>query len=257
MRKTRFARDLAAHGPRDSRNAGSGEFSFHALEHDNLGETIYGTLTEALIKGHLKPNDRLKIRQIAKQMDTSVTPVRDAILRLVQDGALELRNARDIRVRELTLDQYVEIRNIRAELEGYAAAEAAKKADATAIHYLVTLTEENEKALKAGNVPLATELNQRFHFGLATVGKLPILLELLRRLWLQMGPLISEVYEHGGRSMIDYHYPVVEAIRRGDAKAARKAIRDDILLGGQIILQRMSSKAMPESDRPQVSARRR
>lgn len=210
-------------------------FKFRSVDRENLGETIYGTLAEALIQGHLKPNDRIKIRDIAQQMETSVTPVRDAILRLVQDGAFVLKSPRDIRVRALALSEYLEIRNIRAELEGFAAAEAARQAKAADIGSLVSLIEENEKALRAHDSVRAIELNQAFHFELATVAKLPILLGVLRRLWLPMGPLISQVYDAGGRAMIDHHYPVVEAIRRGDAEAARQAIREDIFLGGKVI----------------------
>jgi len=210
-------------------------FKFKSVDRENLGETIYGALAEALIQGHLKPHDRIKIRDIAQQMETSVTPVRDAILRLVQDGALILKSPRDIRVRALTLSEYLEIRSIRVELEGLAAAEAARQAKPAEIGNLATLVEKNEKALRAGNSARAIELNQAFHFELATIARLPILLGLLRRLWLPMGPLISQAYEAGGRSMVDHHYPVIEAIRRGDSDAARQAIRDDICLGGQAI----------------------
>ncbi len=52
-----------------------------------------------------------------------------------------------------------------------------------------------------------------------------------------MGPVIADVYIDGGRSMIDYHFPVVEAIKRRDSDAAAKAIMDDIILGGQAIQQ--------------------
>ena len=51
--------------------------------------------------------------------------MRDGVLRLVQDGALVMRSARDIRVAEVTLPEYLEIRDIRLELEGMAAARAA------------------------------------------------------------------------------------------------------------------------------------
>ncbi|OPH17657.1 GntR family transcriptional regulator, partial [Azospirillum brasilense] len=69
-------------------------FDLTLLEHDNLGGTIYQKLCEALMKGAFKPNDRLKIRDLADRLGTSVTPVRDAILRLVQDQALVLRSPR-------------------------------------------------------------------------------------------------------------------------------------------------------------------
>jgi DNA-binding GntR family transcriptional regulator len=216
---------------------------FEAVQHEKLGEVIYARLSAALVSGTLKPGERLKIRELANQMETSVTPVRDAILHLVQDGALCLRSPRDIRVRELSLTEYLEIRDIRVELEGLAAARASQNAKLADIRALVSLTEENELALRAGDAQLATKLNQMFHFQIATIAQLPILASILGRVWLQMGPLVSESYEVGGRAMIDYHYPIVEAVRRGDADAARQAMGDDIKLGGQVILQRKSDEA--------------
>ena len=58
----------------------------------------------------------------------------------------------------------------------------------------------------------------------------------MRRIWLQMGPLISQTYLQGGRSMIDYHYPILEAVSRNDGAAAAEAMRNDILMGGESIL---------------------
>ena len=77
------------------------------LEHDNLGSTVYRLISEALIQGRMQPGERLKIRELAAKLGTSVTPVRDAILRLVQEQALEMKSARDIRVPYMTLARYL------------------------------------------------------------------------------------------------------------------------------------------------------
>src|ERR1700739_125021 len=76
-----------------------------ALEHDNLSSTVYATLCDALIKGRFQPGDRLKIRDIADQLGTSVTPVRDAILRLAHDEAIVFRSPPDIRIPEIRKDR--------------------------------------------------------------------------------------------------------------------------------------------------------
>jgi DNA-binding GntR family transcriptional regulator len=169
-------------------------------------------------------------------MGTSVTPVRDAILRLVHEGALLLKSPRDIRVPVLHPDRYLEIRTIRLKLEGLAAERAAAMADTNDIKRLEMLISNNERALSARDFALATEINQVFHFELANVAAMPILRGILHNLWLQMGPIISAAYGEGGRTMIEHHYDVLDAIRKHDAQAAKQAIRDDILSGGDIIL---------------------
>ncbi|MEI6113837.1 MAG: GntR family transcriptional regulator [Burkholderiales bacterium] len=205
---------------------------FDTVEHENLGEIVFNKIADALIRGNLQSGDRVRIRKLANEMGLSVTPVRDAILRLVQDQALVLLNSRDIRVRTLTLPEYVEIRNIRVELEGLAAEEAARCATPADIAHLEELLKRNELALAQNSFKEAVEINQLFHFAMADIAKMPTLKGILKRLWLQMGPLIASKYEAGGRSMIEHHYPIVAAIRAGDAQMARQAIREDIMKGG-------------------------
>ena len=103
-------------------------FGFQAVAHDNLGEVVYGQLSEALIRGRFAPGARLTIRDLAQSLGTSVTPVRDAILRLIQDEALVQKSAREVRVPVMTLERYLELRQIRVKLEGLGAREVEQLA---------------------------------------------------------------------------------------------------------------------------------
>lgn len=212
------------------------EFEFKTIDRSNLGEVVYQHIAEALIKGALRPGERLKIRDLAQEMGTSVTPVRDAMIRLVHEGALLMKSPRDIRVPVLQQDRYLEIRTIRLKLEGLAAERAAEIATPADIRRLEALIASNEEALKQGEFARATEINQIFHFELASIAAMPILRGILHNLWLQMGPVISAAYKEGGRTMIEHHYIVLDAIRKHDLVAAKHAIREDILSGGEVIL---------------------
>ncbi|WP_174875545.1 GntR family transcriptional regulator [Vogesella oryzae] len=217
------------------------------LEHDNLGSTVYRLLSNALIEGRLKPGERLKIRELAARLGTSVTPVRDAILRLVQEQALTMKSARDIRVPHMTVARYLEIRTIRIRLEGLAAEMAAQRADAAQIAQLEELVRQNQQAIADGDIARGCDLNQRFHFALVDIAGMPFLQGILFRIWLQMGPLIAEVYAAGGDDMLDYHYPLLAAIRAHDGAAAARAIGDDLLYGGQVILQHLQNAAAADA----------
>jgi DNA-binding GntR family transcriptional regulator len=216
-----------------------------------LGEQAYNSLAEALMKGALHAGDRLRIRAIARDLGTSVTPVRDAVLRLVQDDALIMRNSRDIRVPAISSDEYTQIRNIRIELEGLAAAQAAEVAISKDIARLEELIRVNELAIRQRDYARGTELNQIFHAELAKIGRAPVLLGVLHRLWMRIGPLISDAYEAGGRKMVEHHYTVLEAIKARDPSAARAAVRTDILEGSVIVLATLNG----ESIRPRPKRR--
>lgn len=214
-----------------------------AIEHDNLSSTVYATLCDALIRGRFQPGDRLKIREIAEQLGTSVTPVRDAILRLAHDEAIVFRSPRDIRIPEMTRARYVEIRAIRLRLEALAAETAAALATKADVARLEEILRQNEEALAEGDRLRGTTLNQSFHFQMPKIARLPVLNGVLHRIWLQMGPVIADSYGSGGRTMIEYHYPIVEALKRHDPAAAADAIVNDINLGGQVILAHVDRNA--------------
>ncbi|CCV08266.1 Transcriptional regulator, GntR family [Mesorhizobium metallidurans STM 2683] len=217
-------------------------FSFETLERENLGETVYSRVAEALIEGRFAPDARLTIRDLAQSLGTSVTPVRDAILRLIQDEALVQKSAREVRVPVITLRRYREIRQIRLKLEGLAAREAALKAAAKDVEHLRGLIALNERAIADKNWTEALALNQTFHFALADIADMVVLRGILNRLWLQMGPLIAESYHEGGRAMIENHYAVLAAVEKQNADAAERAIVADITEGGKVILERLISR---------------
>lgn len=222
-------------------------FALEALEHENLGNTVYGRIADALTKGRFEPDERLTIRDLAQSLGTSVTPVRDAILRLIQDEALVQKSARDVRVPRITVRRYREIRQIRLELEGLAARESALKAGPQDVARLRDLIARNEEAIARQDWLAALDLNQTFHFALAEIAGMPVLRGILYRLWLQMGPLIAESYQAGGRVMIEHHNPVLEAIERRDPDAAEHAIARDIGEAGKIILERMERREREEA----------
>jgi DNA-binding GntR family transcriptional regulator len=143
----------------------------------------------------------------------------------------------------ITPDRYREIRMIRLKLEGLAARETALRARPEDVVRLRNLVERNEQALAACDWAVALELNQTFHFALADIAGLPLLRGILHRLWLQMGPLIAEAYQPGGRVMIDHHHELVKAVEAGDPDAAERAIESDIGDAGSIILDRLTTRS--------------
>lgn len=209
--------------------------------HENLGNTVYLAICDGLTKGQFKPGDPVRIRALAELLGTSVTPVRDAVLRLVHDKALIMKTARDIRVPMLSPSEYQEIREIRLSLEALAAAKAAEMATAKDIELVAGILEDNESAIRSGQYTRATELNQVFHFTLTDIAGMPTLKGVLSRLWLRMGPIIAASYEAGGRTMIDTHYDVLKALEAGDGKAAAEAIQRDIVIGGEAILEQIAA----------------
>jgi DNA-binding GntR family transcriptional regulator len=158
------------------------------------------------------------------------------------------QTSRNIQIPVLTEARYLEIRAIRTRLEAFTAETAAEVATRDDIGRLEAILNRNEAALKSASYLECTELNQVFHFELTTIARQPVLQGILRRLWLQMGPLIAQVYVRGGRIMIDQHYAIVDAIRQGNGQRAAEAMVDDILLGGEVMLPFLGQE--PQNNAP-------
>ncbi|MCC7702670.1 GntR family transcriptional regulator [Janthinobacterium sp. GW460P] len=208
-----------------------------SLAHVNLGKSVYAMLREALAAGRYQPNDRLRIRELALQLGTSVTPVRDAMLQLVQEETLVLRSARDFRVPVLGVARYLEIRALRLELEGLGAFEAAQRIDAATLAELERLLQANEEAIARHDLPAALQCNQAFHLGLAQAAGMPTLKRFVDHLWMQTAPLIAAGYAAFTPDMrVGHHRAIITALRQRDGAAARRAIEQDILDGGTQML---------------------
>lgn len=201
----------------------------------SLSEVVYTKLRKSLMRAELKPHERLKVRELARRMGTSETPVREALFQLAHEGAVEIRPRYYIRVRRLTLREYVEIRDIRMSLEPMAAERAmphlkdADIDDLEAIHQALVAAEVAEDwraALKA---------NFDFHFGMYYRSGMPTLVSTLEGLWIRTGPILNELYpdahpSYGGRHQ---HESVLEALRARDSFSLRSAIRLDLIEGGR------------------------
>lgn len=212
-------------------------YQLDQMSHANLGKSVHARLREALAAGRFRPNDRLRIRELALQLGTSVTPVRDAMLQLVQEEALVLRSPRDFRVPVLSVKRYLEIRALRVELEGLGAAMAAQQADAATLDHLEQLLLANEAAIARQDLAGALQCNQAFHLGLAQASGMPTLKRFVDHLWMQTAPLIAAGYAAFTPTMrVGHHRAIIDALRARDGEAARQAMARDILDGGAQLL---------------------
>lgn len=205
----------------------------------NLTTQVYETLRAALLEGRLRPRQRLRIRDLAAALHVSETPVREAVMQLVRERALLLQTARAITVPRLSVPQYLELRRIRLELEGLAAAEAAGRIGRRAIAGLAVLHRRLLAAEAAGQATEAVKLNWHFHATIYGAAGMPELFNLIQGLWLRTGPLLTFQYPHApptypGRHR---HLDVLDALRQGDGPAVRAAIQADTVEGGARLLQ--------------------
>jgi DNA-binding GntR family transcriptional regulator len=206
---------------------------------DSLSGRVYAELRAALMHGRLKPGQRLKLHELAVTMDVSETPVREAVFQLIREGGLEMRTGSAIRVVRLSLADYLELRRIRLLLEGLAAEEAARRADASVVATLATEHANLVRAEDTGDWTEAIAANFRFHHLIWRTAGMPNLLGILEGIWLRNGPLLNLLYPNArprypGRHR---HEDIIAALRSADPAAACDAVRADLVEGGTALLR--------------------
>lgn len=213
------------------------------LARENLSERAYGVIRDALMHGQLAPGARLLLRPTSKRFGISATPMREALLSLVSQEALTLDARGTVVVPTLTLAQLVEIRDIRADLEGRAAGTAARLAAPTEIAALGGIHAAIAAAHRSGDFLAAVIANTEFHLTLCRMGRLPILMSIVEALWVRCGPILSHLYDGGVPDWSPHpHRTVIAALDARDPAAARSAIRRDIIHGGKGLIQHIEMR---------------
>ena len=215
------------------------------LDRQTLGERAYAQLADLLISGRLAPGEKLSLRTAAEVLGVSIMPVREAVSRLVADKALEVAANRAVRVPVMSATQFRDLTKVRIAIEGHAAAEAAQLRGDRNLASIATAEAamRAESELKAPDLPRAVELNKTFHFAVYEAAQSPILVEIIRALWLKAGPVINlDLRGNPDRlakgEAIRFHADVRKAIEIGDAEAAKVGIAADITSAANFILSR-------------------
>ncbi|WP_312686464.1 GntR family transcriptional regulator [Kosakonia sp.] len=202
----------------------------------SLTMQVEASLKNALIIGALKPGARLITKEIADQLGTSITPVREALLRLVSAGALHATPAQAFLVPEVSLERYNEINQIRKNLEGMAARAASQNMTKDKIRELRILAESFHEALKSGHTEQTLQANRAFRFSIYQQAGMPTLTALIEQLWVRIGPCFNYLYPTSEDLTRGHDYSdLLAALEEGDGFASERALWRAIDEGATII----------------------
>lgn len=208
------------------------------IEKENLSSRVYSEIRNALMNGQYEPGERLRISALAGQLGVSITPVREAIFRLVSEQGLEMKAATAVHVPMITADHLREIQLIRHHLEGAAAEHAAAIISREAYADLEEL-QERFVAAAAVNPKKASKLNREFHFAILHAAQMPTLFNVVDALWVSLGPLLQIFHVRAPKRDLrrdrHRHEDVLIALKKRDGAGARKALQADIAWGNLMV----------------------
>ncbi|WP_314173130.1 GntR family transcriptional regulator [Streptomyces winkii] len=206
------------------------------------GVPLVEAIREAIIRGDFVPNQRLVEADLSTQFDAGRASVRAALLELANEGLVERIQNRGARVRAVSLDEAVEISEVRMVLEGLCAAKAAVTVTGAEIRELRAIGASMREAVAGGDLLGYSSLNQELHRRVREIGGQRTASRLLERLRGQNVRHQFRLAMHPGRPAVSLpeHLAIIDGICTHDPEAAEAAAHNHL---------RSVIEALKEADR--------
>lgn len=205
-------------------------------------EQVYQTLRSQILFGELVPGQPVTIQGLTDSLGVGMTPVREAIRRLISDGALVFQGNRRVSVPLLSTADIEQMIFARISIESELSRRATANLQVEDIDHLERIDRHLDQTIADGDVSGYLRLNQAFHETLYSHANAPILSDLAERLWLRFGPSLRVVCgRFGTQSLPDRHKDIIAALRKGDADQVAKATAQDIEQGMELMAEALTA----------------
>ena len=195
-------------------------------------DRVFRTLRTRIMHGEIHPGEHFTLRGIGKEFGVSMTPAREAVRRLVAEGALSLSSSGRVSTPELSNERIEELAALRALLEPELATRALPRAHIALIERLEEINERVSQVIARHDAPGYIRLNLEFHRTLYLRAQAPAMLAIAETVWLQLGPTMSKLYGRLRRTEPPYnHKLILAALKAGDEPSLRLAVRSDATQG--------------------------
>lgn len=190
-------------------------------------EDVVDLVRTAIHEGEFVPNQRLVEADLSVQFGASRAAVRTALVQLAAEGLVERVANRGARVRAVSLEEAIEISEVRMVVEGLCAAKAAERATDDDLETLRGIGEDMRDAVERGDVFGYSELNRRLHATVRAVGGQKVAGDVLERL---RGQNVRHQFRLAllpGRASVSLpqHIEIIDAVRARDPERAEAAMR--------------------------------
>ena len=213
-----------------------------SLRKRSAANEVYRQLRDEIVRGALRPNERIVEAELAERLDVSRTPIREGLQRLADHGLIVSRR-RGWNVREHTAEEIVNTYQIRMALEGMAARLAAENADDALLDRLYALqhgTEETRLAQASAREELV-RVNDEFHTAVYEAAANPQLLALIKsNREFYFDYRIAGLYtDQEAAASLRGHDRIMAALRAGDGDEAEAATRDHLSEALEVTLSKL------------------
>ena len=228
------------------------------LQGNSLADLVQDELERMILAGELAPGAKLTELTIAGQLGVSRGPVREAFRMLEEAGLVRTEKNRGVFVRDIALDEALEIFELRAVMEMYIGRKLAETVTAAQARELRQLVDAMDQAVKAGNAQDYHRFNLDFHDRLLQLAGNTKFVAAYRRLIKELSLIRRKNLTVDSMALYSReHRQIVKAIASRNAEAAGQAMFDHVMNSRERTLQNFTAEAEQVAPVATTPARRR
>lgn len=201
-------------------------FEVNMNEYLPLRDVVFNTLRQAILRGELKPGERLMEIQLANKLGVSRTPIREAIRKLELEGLVLMIPRKGAEVADITEKSLRDVLEVRKALEELSVQLACEKITEEEIKELEKAAEEFKKILKSDDITEVAEADVRFHDVIYMATDNQKLIQLLNKLREQMYRYRVEYLKNPKvhQKLIREHEEIIRHIKNREKEAATEIV---------------------------------
>ncbi|MBC7279188.1 GntR family transcriptional regulator [Nocardioides sp.] len=213
-----------------------------------LADQVYDVLHKAIVSGELPAGSRLRIRDVAEQVGTSVMPVREAIRRLEEGGFAEREPHKGAVVKGLTLEELIHVYDVRKVLEREAARLGAERITAEGCARMEAEYGFMRAAIAEGRLEDHLRRDEAVLTALFEASGNPVLVKTIQNLWVQCRAYktlgIKSTFDSSTSNEVLWRYQgdLVEAARAHDPAAAVATSDASLEVAAEEIRRRLAAE---------------
>lgn len=202
------------------------KFEVNMNEYLPLRDVVFNTLRQAILRGELKPGERLMEIQLANKLGVSRTPIREAMRKLENEGLVLMVPRKGAEVAEITEKSLRDVLEVRGALEELSVQLACDKITKEEIERLKVAAKEFESVLSSADITIVAAKDVDFHDIIYAATDNPKLIQLLNNLREQMYRFRAEYLKRSEfhPQLLKEHQEIIKAIETHKKDEASKII---------------------------------
>ena len=205
----------------------------------SLADQVFDKLESDIIAGVYPRGEILTELKLVEQLNVSRTPIREALRRLEQERLIE-DTGRGQMVLGITLTDLEDIMNIRLHVEGMATYYATKNLTEEGAKQLKQISELQDFYFERGDIDNLQQMDDQFHHAIYQLSGRTVLMDTLRPLHRKTQRYRRNSIASRGRTSMDEHKAICNAIVSGDAELAEKLMCEHIANAKKTMMERFN-----------------